>query len=345
MIGKCEFIAESDTILKGTTMHRLKWAILSFVAVAWLGTTACGSSHSDQSLKTEIEAKLYNDPTTKGSNIGVAVQNGAVTLSGDVPDASVALEAMKIANGTAGVKNVNDKMTINGAAAANQVPNNGAPPPPSAATNQPSSPGPTASSQTAAPAPPAESAAPPPPSEAAAPAPPPEPAEITIPAGERIQVRTIDPIDSRHASPGDTFRASLSAPLVSGRRVVIPAGASATILLAQEENAGRIRGRNELALRLVAVQYHGKSYQVDTNLYEAVAGSKGKQTAERTGIGAAAGAIIGALAGGGKGAAIGSAVGGGAGLGVNIFTHGPQVKIPSETILTFRLKAPLTVEE
>jgi hypothetical protein len=336
-------------------MHRLKWAILSVVAVAWLGTTGCSSSHSDQSLKTEIEAKLYNDPTTKGSNIGVAVQNGAVTLSGDVPDASVALEAMKIANGTAGVKTVNDKMTINGAAAANQVPNNGAPPPPPSSppapsTNQPSSanpasPGPTASSQTAAPAPLAESAAPPPPAEAAAPAPPPEPAEITIPAGERIQVRTIDPIDSRHASPGDTFRASLSAPLVSGRRVVIPAGASATILLAQEENAGRIRGRNELALRLVAVQYHGKSYQVDTNLYEAVAGSKGKQTAERTGIGAAAGAIIGALAGGGKGAAIGSAVGGGAGLGVNIFTHGPQVKIPSETILTFRLKAPLTVEE
>jgi hypothetical protein len=336
-------------------MYRLKWAIVSMVAMAWLGTIACGSSHNDQSLKTDIEAKLYNDPITKGSNIGVAVQNGAVTLSGDVSDASIALEAMKIANSTAGIKSVNDKMTINGAEAANQanqVPHNGAPPPPPSsqpvppvANGKPSSPELNTTSQTAPPALPAESAAPAPSSGSAAPAPPPEPAEITIPAGERIQVRTIDPIDSRHASPGETFRATLSAPLVSGRRVVIPAGAPATILLAEEESAGRIKGRNQLALRLVAVQYHGKSYQVDTNLYEAVAGSKGKQTAERTGIGAAAGAIIGALAGGGKGAAIGSAVGGGAGLGVNIFTHGPQVKIPSETILTFRLKAPLTVEQ
>jgi hypothetical protein len=55
------------------------------------------------------------------------------------------------------------------------------------------------------------------------------------------------------------------------------------------------------------------------------------------------GAIIGGIAGGGKGAAIGAAAGGGAGAGVQILTKGQQVKVPSETLLEFRLQQPVTV--
>ena len=61
------------------------------------------------------------------------------------------------------------------------------------------------------------------------------------------------------------------------------------------------------------------------------------------GGGAAAGAVIGAIAGGGKGAAIGAAAGAGAGTGVQALTKGEQIKLPSETLLEFQLKAPLTV--
>jgi hypothetical protein len=56
-----------------------------------------------------------------------------------------------------------------------------------------------------------------------------------------------------------------------------------------------------------------------------------------------AGAIIGAIAGGGKGAAIGAAAGGGTGAAVQVLTKGPQVKVPSETLLEFRLQQPVTV--
>jgi hypothetical protein len=49
------------------------------------------------------------------------------------------------------------------------------------------------------------------------------------------------------------------------------------------------------------------------------------------------------VAGGGKGAAIGAAVGGGAGTGVQVFTKGQQVKIPSETRLDFTLEQPFDV--
>src|SRR5579884_1779549 len=66
-------------------------------------------------------------------------------------------------------------------------------------------------------------------------------------------------------------------------------------------------------------------------------------TAGNTGWGAALGAIIGAIAGGGKGAAIGAASGAGAGALTQILTKGSAVRVPAETVLTFRLDKPLRV--
>jgi hypothetical protein len=152
-----------------------------------------------------------------------------------------------------------------------------------------------------------------------------------------------DGIDSSKNSPGQEFQASLDSPVTSGDRVVLPAGTPCTVTLENVSSAGHIKGKSELAVRLTSVSYRGRTYRTDTAVLEQQGKSRGKQTAVRTGIGAAAGAIIGGLAGGGKGAAIGSAAGGGAGFGFNALTHGPQVKIPSETVLTFQLQSPLTV--
>jgi hypothetical protein len=155
----------------------------------------------------------------------------------------------------------------------------------------------------------------------------------------------IDSINSARDTTGQVFRASLYAPLVSHGRVLVRAGAPVSVLLADAKGAGRIRGNSELEVRLSRLEYHGHSYPVDSSVYEETGKGRGKGTAVRTGVGAAAGAIIGAIAGGGKGAAIGSAAGGGAGFGSAIFTHGQQVKIPSETVLHFRLEAPLHLTE
>jgi hypothetical protein len=59
------------------------------------------------------------------------------------------------------------------------------------------------------------------------------------------------------------------------------------------------------------------------------------------GGGTALGAIIGALAGGGRGAAIGAASGAAVGAGAQVITKGQQVKIPSETRLSFTLQQPI----
>jgi len=301
-------------------------------------SVGCGSkSVSDQALTTDIQAKLYADATTKPANINVAVKDGVVTLSGEVPSSDVELEAMKVANGAAGVKSVSDQIKVNAAAAANPAP------PQEQAASAPAS---AAPATVAAAVPPASApAAPPaaPVAETAQPEPPPKPATVTIPAGQRLSVRMTDGIDSSKNSPGQEFQASLDSPVTSGDRVVLPACTPCTVTLENVSSAGHIKGKSELAVRLTSVSYRGRAYRTDTAVLEQQGKSRGKQTAVRTGIGAAAGAIIGGIAGGGKGAAIGSAAGGGAGFGISALTHGPQVKIPSETVLAFQLQSPLTL--
>ena len=61
------------------------------------------------------------------------------------------------------------------------------------------------------------------------------------------------------------------------------------------------------------------------------------RTAEYTGGGAALGAIIGAIAGHGKGAAIGAAAGAGGGALTQVLTKGGSIRVPAETVLTFKL--------
>jgi hypothetical protein len=71
--------------------------------------------------------------------------------------------------------------------------------------------------------------------------------------------------------------------------------------------------------------------------------SRGSRTAKTVGGTAALGAIIGAIAGGGKGAAIGAGSGAAVGAGAEVLMKGQQVKIPSETRLTFRLQQPVRI--
>ena len=322
-------------------MYRVQLAAFATITAVSL-FVGCGarSGVNDDALASDIKAKLYSDATTKAANINVAVKDGVVTLSGDVPSSDVELQAMKVANATAGVKTVTDQLTVNGAAAGNQAPSPGtAPAPVSANSPYTSQPPPHTAENPPTAQIPASSTTRSATRERIA------PAVVTIPAGERVSVRMVDSIDSTHNSAGQVFRASLDAPLVAGDRVVIPAGENASVLLTESRAAGRIKGSSALEVRLASVSYHGRDYQVDSSSVAEAGKARGKQTVVRTGIGAAAGAVIGALAGGGKGAAIGSAAGGGAGLGYDLLTHGQAVKIPSETVLTFRLQSPLSIQE
>ncbi len=166
---------------------------------------------------------------------------------------------------------------------------------------------------------------------------------VTIPAGESILVRMIDSVDSAKNHVGDIFHASLETDLTVNGVLVARKGTDVYGRLAEAKEAGHIAGSSELQLELTRMVIDGHDYPVLSSDYTLQGKGRGKNTAEKVGGGAALGAIIGAIAGGGKGAAIGAGVGAGAGGAVQVLTRGQQVKVPSETLLEFRLQQPATV--
>ncbi len=166
---------------------------------------------------------------------------------------------------------------------------------------------------------------------------------ITVPAGTTIVVRMIDTVDSERNRVGDAFLASLDEPIVVNNQVVAQKGEDVEGRLSEVREAGRIAGKSELQLELTAITISGTGYAISTGNYEVAGEGRGRRSAQVIGGGAALGAIIGAIAGGGKGAAIGAATGAGAGTAIQVLTKGEQVRVPSETRLSFELNRPIVV--
>lgn len=166
---------------------------------------------------------------------------------------------------------------------------------------------------------------------------------VTIPAGTRISVRTIDAIDSTKNGVGYRFQASLEQALWIDGHIAIPKGADVYGRLDESKETGTFAGRSQLKLQLTGIVVKGQTLPLVTGEYEVSGKSKTESTAKRSIGGAAIGTIIGAIAGGGKGAAIGAGAGAGVGAGSEIITKGDQVKIPSETLLDFTLQQSVTI--
>lgn len=167
--------------------------------------------------------------------------------------------------------------------------------------------------------------------------------KVTVPAGTRFLVRMIDSVDSSKNRVGDRFHASLEGNLVANGKVVARKGASVYGRLAKAKSAGRVSGGSALTLELTDISINNSLYPLVTSDYQVVGKGSGGKTAKRTIGGAGLGAVIGAIAGGGKGAAIGAAAGGGAGAVASVITKGEKVRVPSETLLEFRLMQPTTL--
>ena len=177
-----------------------------------------------------------------------------------------------------------------------------------------------------------------------APQPVPALSNVTLPAGQSLLIRMIDGVDSSKNQVGDVFKASLETDLVVGNTLVARKGTDVYGRLSNAQEAGHLSGSSELQLELTRMVIDGKDYPLVSSDYTLRGKGRGGDTAKKVGGGAIAGAIIGAIAGGGKGAAIGAGVGSAAGAGVQIFTRGQQVKVPSETLLEFRLQQAATVQ-
>ncbi len=155
-----------------------------------------------------------------------------------------------------------------------------------------------------------------------------------LPAGTELQVRTIDSIDSKTAAERQTYAASIERDVVDNSgAVVIPKGSDARLIIRKVSGS-------EVVLDLDSVTANGRRYVVSTaDLTEKSRSGigKNKRTAEMVGGGAVLGTLLGAIAGGGKGAVIGAVSGAAVGGVAQVLTRGKEVRVPAETVLTFRL--------
>jgi hypothetical protein len=166
---------------------------------------------------------------------------------------------------------------------------------------------------------------------------------ITVPAGTRILIRTVDPIDSSKQKAGYRFTATLETNLQADNVVVAPRGSTVYGRLAQASSAGRMSGSSGLTLELTDIVINGTAYPLLTSTYEIKGKGEGGNTAKKVIGGAGLGALIGGIAGGGKGAGIGAAAGAATGTAVAASKKGEQLQIPSESLLEFRLEQPVTL--
>jgi hypothetical protein len=163
-----------------------------------------------------------------------------------------------------------------------------------------------------------------------------------IDPGTLISVRTRQSIDARRQD-GRVFPAVVESDVWDdSRRLAIPAiprGAPAELLV-------RTARDGDLILDLDSITVGGQRYAVSAGPDRIEAGGRrddGDRAAGFIGGGAILGSIIGAIAGGGKGAAIGAAAGAGAGTVGLLTTQGREVRVPSGSVVTFRLERGLSL--
>jgi hypothetical protein len=167
---------------------------------------------------------------------------------------------------------------------------------------------------------------------------------ITLPAGTNFTIRMIDAVDSQTSQLGQTFSATLDAPVQDpDGTTIIPRGADVVVKLVDSKQSGKIAGRTELALSLVSIKINGQMVDINTQTVSEKSTSRAGRSAGVIGGSAIGGAVLGGILGGGKGAAAGAAVGAAGGTAVELATSGQRVRVPSETRLTFVLDNPVRI--
>jgi hypothetical protein len=171
------------------------------------------------------------------------------------------------------------------------------------------------------------------------------PPTLTVPAGTFVTVRLMGALSSDSNVQGDGFSATLEQPIVVDGWVVARRGQIAVGHVVSVQKAGRVKGVSSLGVALSDIPVvNGRQLPVQSQLIQTSAGpSKGRDAAAiagTTGLGAA----IGGAVDGGVGAGIGAAAGAVAAVAGVLLTPGRPTVMAPESLLTFRLTEPITVD-
>jgi len=315
---------------------------------------------TDAQVAGNVQTKISSDPALSGRQISINADKGVVTLSGTVNSDAEITSALNDAQQAPGVKQVISRLAVQTAEAApapepeveQPAPRRSSPSratsskvhprhslPPSSSSYTNSQGTSTTSNSSSG----SDFGSSTPTSSTYTPPPPPPPQKVTVPAGTVLQVRTVEALSSETNHEADTWHGTLNNDVMVEDQTVIPAGAEVQGRVMEAHAATHYTGGSTLVLGLERVSFNGKTYQIATDTWQRKGDTRGKNTAEKVGGGAAVGAILGGIFGGGKGAAIGATAGAGAGAGANTITKGQKVELRPETLVSFRLENPISV--
>ena len=167
--------------------------------------------------------------------------------------------------------------------------------------------------------------------------------QVTIPDGTPVEIRLTESLGSARNVTGQSFAATLDAPIVVDNAVVVVRGANVTGRVLYAKRSGRLKGPAELSVTLTSLEVGGQDYRIVTSHKSWRGKSHKKRNLAWIGGGAGAGSLVGVAAGGGVGAAIGAEVGAGGGTVTAFVTGRKDIVLPSETRLYFVLRRPVTV--
>ena len=170
------------------------------------------------------------------------------------------------------------------------------------------------------------------------------PQTLTLPAGIVIRVRVEDWISTDRNVTGDIFSGELDQPIVLNGWVVARRGQAQTGRVSLVKKGGHGEGASQLGIDLPELTLvDGQQLPLQTELFQTSAGTQHDRDAAVIATTTGMGAVIGAIAGRGTGAAIGAGVGATAGIIGVMSTPGKPTVISPETVLSFRLQAPVTI--
>jgi hypothetical protein len=353
--------------------HRIAFTFLSVVVALMVGTTGCARRRDNGEVVSDVQNRIRADHQLTMGRLQVTGTNNVITLAGYVVSNEQRAAAVHDAQQVEGVKTVVDNLRLVGPAP-RLTPVGLKPPALVQNASRSSMPMPgrvlvarrisladiaTRPSLEAATSDSASITTAPVPSDVPAvavssdvpptvPRPvsailPDAPEKISVPDGTVLAIRLNESLNSDLNEKGDTFIASLASPILVGDRVVVPEGAGIKGRVVEVESAGRFSGRPSILIEMTRLGFNGNSYDLHTDQYSKKGSSRSVRSAATIGGGAGLGAILGGILGGGRGAAIGAMIGAGAGTGVESAGKGAAVQLPAESILSFRLRAPLTV--
>jgi hypothetical protein len=172
----------------------------------------------------------------------------------------------------------------------------------------------------------------------------PVPARLTIKPGSYVTVRVSQPLSSDHNQQGDAFYGTLAEPIIVDGVVVAQRGETVVGGVTQAQKAGRVEGTSKLGVELTGISLvDGQQLAIQSQMI-----TRNGQTSVGSDVGAIAGttalgAAVGAAADWGRGAAIGAGAGAAAGILGVLLTRGRPTVIYPESVLTFRIVAPVEV--